>query len=243
MPGPVFESIGDFRLPIPDSGLTGNLSDLDPVRSRLLALFKAALIAELAPAWNRVSGTPLDGKAVVESAVEFEPTKEHLTQFNAEHPVLALHRSGPGVSEAHTLELDKITQPWTLHYILGPLDVAGARKLGDLCQVLVPRVIATVIRRQGHPAYESGALQFFPGTGGLQSIRLVSFEAGAARYADTTETVYACTMALEIVETCQDTPGAEGDFDSVGMDIGIGGGEGVIHGLLFADTDAPYQEP
>jgi hypothetical protein len=238
----IYERTGDFALPIPDSLATGNLSALDPVRGRLLGLFRAALTAELATVWGQVSGTSLDGKAVVQSTLELEPTHQVVQAANLEYPLLALHRSGPGVVESQTLEIDKVTQTWTLHYILGPLDVASQRKLCDIL-IVVPRIIQAVIRRRGHEAYESGALQFFPDTGGLQSIRIVNFESGSARFAGNDVPIFAVTVNLEIAETVTDVPGAEGDFDSVSMDVGIGGGEGVIHGLLFADTDAPYQEP
>jgi hypothetical protein len=93
MPAAIYESTGDFKLPISESLVTGNLSVLDPVRGRLLALFKVAIESELAAAWNAVADTTLDGKPIVQSTFELEPTHQHLQQLKLEYPLLALPRS------------------------------------------------------------------------------------------------------------------------------------------------------
>ncbi len=240
----IYGRIGDLTLPIPVGTVTGSLTALDPVRSRLLALFKAAISAELGPAWNAAAvTTPLATRQVVQSTLEFEPTAAILQQSKHELPILALHRFGDATYENETLEIDRVTQNWLLHYILGPLEVGHARLLADILTA-VPRVIVPVVRHRAHPAFEGGKLQFFPDQGGLASLRVVSSQAGQATYAERSETLYyAAVVQLQSTERFIDVPDAFGPFDAVSYDFTIGGGEGLIPGLLYADTDPPYQDP
>ena len=135
-------------------------------------------------------------------------------------PLLAVHRSGVAQYAMHTLELGRLTQPWSLHYILGPLDIIEGRQLKDIC-VAVAKIVGRVIKRRGHAAYQGGRLQFFGDVAGepapFSSVRLVSHEGpGQAVFGGNESAVlfWAIEMRLETTELTRDDPDAEGGEDS-----------------------------
>lgn len=220
----LYESFGALELPPDVLDMTG----LDPARATLAALFSTAINAELAGPWGQATGTlpsthPLRGTMPVQDVLELEPSPQVMQQRRAGWPLLCLHRTGAGVLEQHTIngQVERLTQPWDLHYILGPLDVAQMRQLADICIAAV-KVVRLCIRRRGHPAYLGGALQFFPTVTGtapdqvvplfpsasyLGSVELKSYDGpGQAAYAGDEKNVlyYAVTMHLETVEYTTD---------------------------------------
>jgi len=247
----MFERFGGLDLPVrtADIGASG-LAALDPQRDRLLELFAAAINSELTEAWTAALanvGGPRDrlGASPVSDKLPDEPTEQALTQRVTKFPVLAIHRQGTGSYEEQTLEITRLKQPWGLHYILGPLDLIDARQLKDVC-VAVAKIVAGVVRRRGHKAFEGGALQFFGDNSPdepspFTSVKLVSHEGpGQAVFAgnDSKLTFWAIEMRLETTEVASFDSDAEGsDFDSADITVGVGGGEGLTPSLIIAKTD------
>jgi hypothetical protein len=242
------ETFGGLDLPVEATDVTDTLAPLDPGRDVMLALFAAALNAELTVAWRKVTrgfapDAGIDRTLPVADTYPGELTPQAMQARQAKFPLLALHRSGEHTYEQQTLELDLLRQPWELHYVLGPLDVAGTRQLQDILQA-ASKILRRTVERRGHPAYEDGLEQFFPdGTAPFSSAELKGGQAGPAAFAgDEKGTLYhALTLRLETTEIARaDAAGSYGPFDGTDYDFGIGDGplgEGVIHGLLYASTD------
>jgi hypothetical protein len=242
------ESFGGLDLPVDVTEIDNTLTPLDPGRDVMLALFEAAINAELTAAWVRMArGFPRDAGVSttlpVADTYPGEPTPQVMKERQAVFPLLALHRSGEHTYEQQTLELDLLRQPWELHYIVGPLDVAATRQLQDVCQA-VSKIVRRTVERRGHPAYESGVEQFFPdGSAPFSSAELKGGQMGPAAFAGDEKSTpyYALTLRLETTEVARvNGEGSFGPFDGTDYDFGIGNGpdgEGVIHGLLYASTD------
>ncbi len=247
------ERFGTLSLPVdvPAVKAARTLTVLDPGRRLLCNLFQAAIRAELQEAWTQACAG-IDGTVEKFSTtdpcpdvIELEPTGPTMGQRQAEFPLLAVYRSGQGVYETDTFYADKLTQQWTVDWILGPATVARAFQLTDTA-VAIAKIISRVLSRSGHPAYEDGAIQFGSDTN-FGSIRLVNHEGpGQAKFAgDDNGTVYwAISLRLETTEHVDDTAAALnfGTFEGADYDVGIGGApEGVIPGLLYASTDPVLQ--
>ena len=244
---PLYEKFGGLSLPISNTA-PGNLgfAGLDPARTVLLDLFAASLNAELGPRWATVvaeygSDHVLSGSTPVQQKLELPPNPNTLEQLKVKWPLLSLHRDGTGEYSEFVLSGDKLTQPWQLNYILRPLSIEDVRRVGDVL-VAAAKIIRRVIRQRGHVAYEGGALQFGTGKGDLSSVNLKSQDGpGQATFVGDEKNVlyYAITMHLETVELATEDADAYGPLEGGSFGFGIGGGEGTINGLLYADTDAP----
>src|SRR5574342_1383451 len=248
----MFQRLGGLELPVrtADIGTTW-LAALDPVRDQLLKLFESAINSELSEAWTKVattSGKTLEATPVADTLPD-EPTEKILTQRTCKVPLLALHRDGTATYEQQTLEITRLTQPWALHYILGPLDVIDARQLKDVC-VAVAKIVALVIRKRGHASFESGALQFFgtadPSLGEktckspLTSLRIVSHEGpGQAAFGGEASTItyWASEMKLESTEISGYDEEAEVPLDAADITVNVGDGEGTLPAMIVAKTD------
>jgi hypothetical protein len=250
------ERIGSLTLPpvIATIEAARTLTSLDPARRILADLFKAAINAELTDAWvaavaNRLTATDkINGTTPVADVLELEPTAPIMQARQAGFPLLAVYRSGTAEYQTHTIYADKLIQPWTVDWVLGPADVATAFQLLDAA-IAVSKIISRVIMRQGHPAYQSGAPQFGEDRGDLGAIRIVRHEGpGQARFAgdDKGPTYYAITVMLETTEYVEPGSGdaaEDAPFQGADYDLGIGGSpEGVIPGLFYASTDPPLQQ-
>lgn len=255
----LYEGFGGLSLPVDSSGSPTTLTSLDAARSTLAALFKAALNAELATIWALAAATgPLAGTSPVQEAFELPPTSERMKQRKAAFPMLCVYRDGTGVFEQHTLngQVERLTQPWTVDYILGPLGVGDERKLLDVFTA-AEKTIRLVIRKRGHAAYQSGALQFFPNADAngdvplfpasslLGSVELKSCDGPPhyqARFAGDAQTIYhAISMHLETVEYTYDVDGADPMVEAADFNVGVGDGTGTIADFIVASTDAPFQ--
>lgn len=247
----LFKRFGGLELPLSDSA---TLLDTDPVRDVLLGLFEAAINAELGPAWRRVTagmpGDQLSKLNPVAKTYGFEPKQEFLQQLKVGWPFLALHRSGTANHEPHTLESERITQPWTLHYILPPLEIGDQHKVGNVFQA-VAKIVTLVVRERSHPAYQDGAVQFFgsldpdePGTvAQLGALRVVSHEFGQAVFSEGADAVHypALEMTLESVEYSGANQGAFGEFEAVDYSASVTSEDGRAADLVLGQTDAEFQ--
>lgn len=244
----LYQGFGGLSLPADAGSGATTLTALDPARAVLAGLFEAAINAELGTAWTQVTaGTVLDGTDPVEDVLELPPTGPNMKQRKAAWPLLCVYRDGAGTFEQHAIngQVERLIQPWTVDYIVGPLEIGNVRKLGDIFQAVV-KVVRLVIRKRGHPAYQSGALQFFPGHGYIGAIDLKSYDGPPhyqARFAGSEDgTVYhAVSMHLETAEYSRDLDGQDGVVDAMDLQVNGGGGEGLIGALVTANTDAPFQ--
>lgn len=244
-----YEKFGGLDLPVFSADVDDTLNALDPAVHTLAELFKAAVNGELSEAWAKVTGNlpaahPLFASSAVSDTLELEPTPQVMTQRKQAWPLLCVHRTGTATYEHHTMQLVKLTQPWALHYILGPLDIGDLHKLNKVC-IAVAKIVDMVIRDRGHRNFESGATQFFEGTSAhFSAIELKSHEGpGQARLAEGGDSLiyYAITLNLETVETVKDKVEAYGDFAGTDYEVGVGDGEGIYPGLIYAASDVPLQ--
>lgn len=245
------ESFGGLRLPVHAGDVTTTLAPLEPGRDMLLELFSAALNAELTEAWHKVtqsipSGQKIDRDKPVADTFPGEPTKQAFQERKPAFPLLALHPTGRGLYEPHLIGIRKLVQPWELHYILGPLDVADNRRLQDICRA-ASKIIERTTERGAHPGYKGGAQQFGgddPAVSLFGGIEVTGHEGpgGALVLGDEGSTpYYAITIFLTTVEyTGEDTSQTSVPLQGADYDMGIGGEPaGTIHGLLYANTDHP----
>lgn len=252
----IYNNLGGLQLPLDVADFSGTLAPLDPARATLTALFAAAINAELTEAWQSVVGRStapaitglgashrLYNTTPVQSTLELEPNPIIMRELKKSMPLLCVHRSGTGTYDSHTLNADKLTQAWNVHYILGELDTGELRKVGDAC-VAAAKIIRMTIRKRGHLAYQAGALQFFPGVGDLCSVELKSHEGpGQAKFAGDEDgpMFYAISMALETVEILSDNLDVYPPFEGVMYEVGGGDGNTIFPGLIYADSAVPLQ--
>lgn len=246
------ESFGGLSLPVSEDDVDKTLAPLDPGRDMLLSLFAAAINAELGAAYRKVveefaSGHDIDRTNPVADTFAGAPTPAVMQERKAVFPLLALHRSGTHTFETHLLDQDKLRQPWELHYILGPLDVADSRKILDLC-VAASKIVRRTVTRGGHPAYQSGASVFFPAEGEPTAFGEITVTGGegpgqAVFAGDANGTpYYAITINLETVEFVDagEATQTSAPFEGADYDVGIGGEPaGILNGALYANSNFP----
>jgi hypothetical protein len=241
----MLQKFGGLVLPPSGDAETGGAS-LDPARDMLLEFFQAVINSELGDAWVvATAGLPGNhpvGKSATPVAWCYpdEPTQQVLTQAKVAFPILALHRSGAGTFGDYGLERDKLTQPWRLHYIVGPLDVCDQRKLKDF-GVAAAKCIRLAIRQRRHKAYQNGALQFFSDTSALAGVELQSFEVGPAVFTggDSGSPFWAAEMVLETVELSGWVEGSEeSGLDGMDLVVGVGDEHEIAPALVLGSTDS-----
>lgn len=240
----LLQSFGALELPAVENAADGTLASLDPGRDQLLALFKAAINSELGAAWAAVVDGTRFGEAAtplpVMDTLPARPTEQTLTQRRSDWPLLCLHRDGRGTFEDHTIGNRRLTQPWKLHWIVGPIDLIDQRKVLDAGQAIA-KVIDLVIQQRGHLAYEGGALQFFTNTSSFAGVDLKGYQgpdqAGFAGDRSTTF-FWAVELDLETVEVSNYREGSFGLVDALDVTAGVGGGEGVQPALVIGSSDA-----
>lgn len=244
----LYQDFGGLELPVNVADFSTTLTPLDPARAVLAGLFEAAINSEFGEVWRKVTATlpadhPLVGTDPVETVLQLMPSVAVVNQIKPKWPLLCVHRFGQGTFEQITLDDDRLTQQWQIHYVLGPLDAADQHKLGDICGA-VSKLIRLVVRQRGHLSYESGAVQFFPGKGDLSSVKVTSQEgpAQAVFAGDENGAMhYAITLTLETTETTSDDNDVYGVVDGASLSVAVGGGEGLLPGVIYADTDVPLQ--
>lgn len=231
----IYARLGDRRIQLVPSAYsysTGFVA-LDPGRDRLLALFKAAILAELGPTWDRVFGEnsgcpqehPLCGTLPVQDSLPLEPQQALVQMRKNGFPLLCLHRDVEARrDDLSGQERSSYKQPWQLHYILSPLTVGGVRKFGDVLGY-VGMLADAVITNRGHPAYENGDAQFFEGRGGFASISCLGWKTGPATFSaeEKAPEFLTVTVGIETVEVA--LPDEDANPVIEGMDVNIGAGD------------------
>ncbi len=242
----LLQSYGGLVLPAVEDTANGALTSLDPGRDMLLALFEAAINSELGAAWTAVTnalpaGHRLRGTAPVQDTLPAVPLEQALTQRKSGWPLLCLHRDGRGEFAEYVMERDKLVQPWKLHWIVGPLDIIDQRKILDVGQAIA-KVLRLVIRKRGHKAYQSGALQFFGDTGAFSSVELTGYSGPdqAVFGGDKSSTVFWAAEADIVTNELSDfvEGSEESELEALDLTLGVGGGEGILPQLVLASSDA-----
>ena len=235
-----------MTFPVDIDGINDSLAVLDPARDRLLELFATAIESELGAAWTKVTGalpqgSAFAGSSVVADKLPLRPSAQLMQERKTKFPLLCLHREGSEETQPFTLNEDRVQQQWQLHYILGPGDVEVERKILDVCHA-IGALVKLVVRQRGHKDYDGGALQFFPESGALESVRVLRKDGpGQATFVDDgSVTLWACTWTLETIEAPSDNPEAFGQFQAADVTINAGDGSGtnVYPALIIAQTDA-----
>jgi hypothetical protein len=171
----LFQGFGDVDSPslAVNVGADELAGAFDPAQQKLLGFFTAVINAELAAAWevSRV-GTALAAKDPVADTLWRVPTKAALRAQSLSFPLLCVARVSD-TSEELTLVREQITTTWSVDYILGPLTDGDYRRLGSSMSA-ARRFLTIAVRDRCHLAYESGAIQFGLGSGGLNTVRLGS---------------------------------------------------------------------
>ena len=247
----MLQTFGGLTLPaVADSDKLA-LTSLDPARDLLLAFFAAVINSEFGEAWTDVTdelgaGHRLASTTPVQSTLPAEPTATRLQQVKKGFPLLALNRNGSGTFEDFTLEQDKLVQSWTLHYIIGPVDVIDHRKVADISQAIA-KTLRMAVRARKHRAYEDGALQFFGDTCSLASVDLVGFEGpGAGQYGDRDSPVFLVTeyeiRTTELSGYVENSE--ESSLEAQDLILHLGSDEGILPNAVLWSSDAqPGDEP
>lgn len=230
----------------------------DTGRDVLLALFKAALNAELnqtsanGDAWtNAVTGTPLAGTLPVQDELAMMPDADLVLQRKCAWPLLCVYRDGePWAVEEFSLGRAKLTTRMHVDWILGPLDIASRYKLTSFMQ-RAAKVITLTCWEGGHPQYRASAdgraLYVLGDNGaGFKECWPVKIEQGVARFATGKQdaaTYLALSATLECEELSYFPDTSAGVLDGASLSVGGGSGEGIIPDLIQADTAQVQQSP
>ena len=254
----IYQRQGALSLPITTADLgDSGASILDPARDAILELLATAITSELGPTFDVLkASTELSARSIVQDKLPFAPDVEILQQQKTGFPLLCLARDGEGISDEHTLAYERITQKWALDYILGPLNLADARKLNDLL-IAVVKVCKMTIRKGRHPDHENGTdltgrwqygdAQSGEGGAKLSSIRMTTEVVGKARIAQGADApaYWAASMTLETVETDASVDGWSGENTITGATLTMGlAGEGdTIAEFVEGEAEHVIQSP
>lgn len=248
----LYRGFGKFELPLAETGETA-LDSLDPAVDVLLDLFAAALAAELEPRWaDAVAGTPLDGKAVIETKFPEFPEQVFLEQVATVWPLLAVYRSDEAEQfDEHTLWEQRVTSKWGVDYCLGPLAVDNFLKLNAVLRA-VPRILESVIREGGHRAYATQAdtktnsiftkqvLGAGDGCCGFSTIRVVQAISGSAAFAQGGPKFHCASIVLETTELSTLNPGIAPPYTGTKVTLETGDTTG-LKPVVIADTAIPLK--
>jgi hypothetical protein len=196
---------GATRFPIP--GTIDSAYDVDPGQATILGLVEAAINAELGDAWRKMLGELPNTHPLIRGgstnpvgvASPLEVTPQQMTQWKAAWPVLAAYRQGEPEFSWLSTERRQLKQEWSVDWVIGPLDAGQIIRLGRFT-VAVARIVDAVISRGYHPAYKSGARQFF---GQFASIETKSVQGPGIAQSLTEESgggYYGLTVTLESIE-------------------------------------------
>jgi len=254
----IYQRQGALSLPV-DTGALGDsgAATLDPARDAILELLATAITSELGAAFDLLKpSTQLSAASIVQDKLPFAPDAEILQQQKTGFPLLCLARDGEGISDEHTLAYERITQKWALDYILGPLNIADARKLNDLL-IAVVKVCQRVIEKGRHPDHENGTdltgrwqygdAQSGEGGAKLSTIKLSTYVVGKARIAQGNDApaYWAASMTLETTETDGVVSGWSGENAITGatftMDLATDAAD--IDDFVEGETEQTLQSP
>lgn len=207
-------TVGNLVLPTTDTDAS-TLAALEPGLDILVDLLKTAINNDLEPAWTDAAlGTPLEGRAPVQTALPFEPTLPLMREVKVDFPALFVFPLEDPTVEKHTMRIDRITQRWGIDYILGPLKLEDYRKIGGSLRV-VQKLVMAICKIGGHPAYamddnDVQAQQVLIGEGagtcGFERFRFVSATPpGQASFGEGQPTYWATRITCEGAELCERT--------------------------------------
>lgn len=153
-------SFGGLTLPAPTTGITTTLAPLDPARTALAGLLKAAINGELRDVWALVTAGlpathPLAGSTPVRDVLELEPDPQTLAARKAGWPLLCVYREGKATTQMVSARYNRRIQQWRADLILGPIGtVDDVRRFGDLAMAAVTVATATLHHGiyPGHPS-------------------------------------------------------------------------------------------
>lgn len=242
----VWQRFGGTKLPVLATDIDATaltFEALDPARDSLADLFAAAIRAELGTgsdsAWATVCASLPSGCSLrnstnpIGSVIKLEPSARVMKELRAAPPALAVHRTGE--VEYHDVSTEKTfrVQKWNVHWIAGPLTVGELHKLHDAVLAVSATVQRTIMRR-GHPAYQSGAVQFGTDTSYLASVKMLSHEAGQAQFAEGEEAplYLACRCVLETSERTVDLDEG-GELLGLSLTAHVGDAVEVLPGLVI----------
>lgn len=247
------QRLGDVSAPIfgRDVENAQLFSVCDPATDKLIALFKAAINQELAhhqtaaasdsPWYVARVGTRLASAMPVADTLYQQPTKSALRAATWEFPLLCVYRI-ESVDDEATLWKERTAWTWGVDYILGDLNIEEQRKLGAAL-TYVHHVLKLVVAKQGHPAYESGALQFGTGKGGFDAVQITKAQLGPAEFGEQGEGFIMHALHLDLLTTETDEPtDEEAPLAGMSLSLGLGGGEGVVPDALQIETEHPGEK-
>lgn len=241
---------GAVRFPAP---AVGSAQDLDPGQIAILELLEAAINAELGTAWCSIVATLRDeaklrqSRQPVEFASTMELTPQEMTQVVTAWPLLAVYRQGEPEFDQLTLEYDKLTQQWSVDYVIGPLSAAHKVKIGRFCNS-VAKLIWRTLDRGYHSAYKGGARQFL---GQFTSIKATGVQGPGVAQSLGEESgsgYYGMTVLVETVEReVYDDVAQEGAFETDTGYVPLGTGTAppltAIESTLTLVNDDPSAQP
>lgn len=152
------DALGGLTSPVDPALVTDTLAPADPARREICGLLRAAINGECRDAWAKVQATLpashyLRSALPVQDAIELEPDPNNLGQRKPGWPLLAVYRTGESTSEWVFTGRHRVTQQWAVDYLLGPLDIADVRKIGDLCTCAKGAIASALLHGlyPGHP--------------------------------------------------------------------------------------------
>lgn len=209
----------------------------DPLRETFGALYRDTVNAELGTLWTTVTAghSTLAGTNPVQAVYELPPSRDLLQQAKVEFPAVFVHRTGRAEFGEHTLHIDKLTQRWMVHHVLGGLNSADERRFGDML-LDASKVMLWALRNRGHSAHQSGAHPF--ADVGLLSLRILAREGpGPAALGEEGQTYFATSLELETVELSGDDISGLEDFVGADFTFDVGTADELLDGMIVARTD------
>lgn len=247
----LYSSLGALTLPPNVADVGDSLQTvLDPALDKLVELFAAVITAELGAVFDLAKvGTSLAGVDVVQTKLPMAPSVAVLQRYKAAMPLLCVCRDGKATWDELTLHEERMTQQWSVDYVVGPLSLDDERKLGSIAVAALKAIRGTVSRGY-HPAFEGGAYQFraaylgddviADGSGGARfsKVRLVESTIGKARFADSPDSpeYLAASLVLETEEIEEDAD-IDPMLDGASFSVGIGGLGGIQPALSNFTTE------
>jgi hypothetical protein len=143
-------------------------SSLDPALTTISEYLAAVIRAEIGPAWIVAAGKlPCDHplresflNGPIGRVIPSEPTKDTLTQYKAEFPVLCVYRTGEPETFNLSMKYCGYKQKWGVDWIVGPLDLGQRRMIGGFANPVV-KIMRTAIFYGRHPAYNNRINPFY----------------------------------------------------------------------------------
>ena len=240
----LFQGYGDVVSPVSALSVGDNLlaGAFDPGAEKLREFIAAVIVAELTPAWSiaRV-GTALESREPIADTLWRAPTKAALRAQSIPFPALFVERTQQ-THEELTLVVEQITTTWAVDYLLGPLTEADLRRLGGALNAVLG-FVKLAIRQRHHPAYDNDRIQFGPGYGGFNTVRVVSSQMGPAEFGERGEGLefHALHIDIETTETDRYADGVSGAFDGFTFTGPVGDATQISPVTLVGKSDVPVQ--